>query len=445
MQVKSVIKIVILSFFTVVIVIYGIMFYQRLNFDRQIYDVDVHSYIPVDVSQVLQVNKTLDLDKLAPFIVGLENLLPRIENSLTFPYYVVNTSGDGLVVMSKLNTSQQEALKRKIEIDIFPAFPPQKKKYKDAELLFYTTAKQSEFFVCTFFEGVFIGGYNYKSIEDAINTRAKAGINFFSNNFFNSVTSLMQGTYPASVYINSDGVLSAYNILYDKTVNLTGYRSDCVSEESDVDSLNIDFSVFPNNVKAFGVERNLEGFSDSLRYLFHPPYYQFYTDVEEPIHAMAFDIGRYKLYDLLNAVERKLGGRDLVRHGYTVGKKYSIYSGSTKFNEDVFQSDQTIYFVFKDDYMAYSKNRANLTKYILNSGNFKKNFVETINPHFETYFFTQNLLKLSHPFYPTEYYSTLKSDTVGLVKVHHESKFFKIELLLNNSVDNLFKIETLNN
>lgn len=439
MSIKSIVKIVILSILTIIIVWYGVVFYQRLNFDRKTYDVNIYTYIPQEAKQVLQVNKVKDFSRLEIFLGDLMNVLSRLEFGLEKPYYVANLGNDA-VILSKLNSSQQTKIREHLDQNLYSEYPPQKKKYNGVDILFYTTSQKDIFFVCTFLDGVFVAGYDYRSIEKVIDTKIDNAKGLFTDKFFRETSTLLHRSAPILLFVNNDSVSFSGEMIYNAGLSVEGYQKiDKLSSHiENKDSLNISYSIFPNSFAAFKVARNLSNFNDSLSNLFQAPYYQFYTNNSTLIYLMSFSVDRYELYDILNKEERKYSKTDLTRHGYTFGKKYSIYSGSKKFSKNIFKNDNTVYFAFKDGCMIYSLDKQNVTDYILNSGGFVPTHDYEVNPYCEIYAFSKNVNKypLSRSF--KDYNLLVGTDTVGMFQAYKKNKFLKLEIDLNNSESNLF-------
>lgn len=424
MQKKAIVKIVILSIFTIILIGGGVVFFQRLKSDKQVYGIDLLNHIPKESNVVIAIRKSSELKNISSN-EKIELLLHSIGSKLAYPFYLVELSRREQAVVAKLSSSQEIDIKSIIEKNLYPTFPPQKRYYKKAEILFYTTKDTNVFFVCSFFNGLFIAAYDYKTIQSIIDTEASQSL--YSIDFYEHVEPFFKSSSLVHYQKIGSGQMIYSLDTRDSLWRLEGYIDQKISSAFD-DSLAVDTSLFPSAYEAFQVERINSNLNDSLIPILKTPYYRFWIDSASFIATTQFYIDRYELYDKLNSIEKVESGKSLVRHGYTIGKKYSIYSGSKSFDKYVFRSDIPIYFAFKEGLFIYSDNKEVLRQYIIkpeaNHGLVDMDF-KNIG---ETYFFSKNLLRVNHPLIRQ---LNLKSFLIGEdveLKIYPDIEYYKIEI-----------------
>lgn len=418
MQKKTILKIIIAFIFTIVLIIGGVIFFQRLSSDKKIYSIDLQKHIPKNSNKVIEIRRENELKNVV-MDKKIETLLHSISGELSYPFYLMGVSTEDQAVIAKLSSSQEIKVRDIISKSLYPTFPPQKRRYKNTDILFYTTKARDEFFICAYFNGIFLAGYNYKSLQAIIDVEATKS--FFTASFYQDVSPFFKSA-SLVYYQNIDSLLAVYSLNQrDSVLVLDGYLNRKVDLGSE-DSLMIDQSIFPTNYEAFQVETKTHIFDKSLSTTFKAPYYTFWMDSVMTLSATKFDVDRYQLYDILNSIERKLVGKNLYRHGYTMGKKYSIYSGSDLFTKEVFKTDQIVYFAFKEGYLLYSKDKNILYKYILKAENSGLNL--DLKDMDEMFFYTKDLSIVNHPFIDK---LNLRGTDLTL-EVYPDNDYYKIEV-----------------
>lgn len=388
---KSIVKIAILSIFTIILIGGGVVFFQRLRADKQVYAIDLQKHIPKSAERIIEVRKESELKNVIKQR-KLSDVLSSIGGEIDYPFYLVDLSKQADVVVAKLSSSHEINVRNIISKNLFPSYPPQKRQYKTAEVLFFTTKDANEFFICTYFKGVFIATYNYKALQAIVDTDEANSL--LSEPFYKEVVPFFKSS--SLVYYGKvDSVSMVYSVSQQDSLSLLDGFFDKKFEESK--PLELDIRLFPENFEAFQVDKANLSINQSLSGVFKAPYYTFWIDSLSTLSVTRFDLDRYELYDVLNAVEKKISAKDLYRHGYTFGKKYSIYNGSDSFNREVFKSDKLIYFTFKDGYLLYSTDKEVLRKYILKTviSDFK---MSEMKDNCDTYFYSRNSSKISPSF-----------------------------------------------
>lgn len=388
---KSIVKIVLLSIFTIILIGGGFILFQRLRADKHVYAIDLQKHIPKTAERIIEVRKGNELKNVINQ-GKLSNILSSIGAEVDYPFYLINLSKQADVVVAKLSSSHEVDVRNIILKDLFPSFPPQKRKYKTAEVLFFTTKEANEFFICTYFKGLFIATYNYKALQSIIDTEESNSL--LSSPFYKEMLPFFKSS--SLVYYDKlDSLSMVYSISrQDSLLLLEGYVDKKMQESA---PSRLDIALFPESFEAFQIDKANLSLNQSFSTIFKAPYYKFWIDSVASLSVTRFDIDRYELYDTLNAIERKLSGKNLYRHGYTLGKKYSIYSGSDFFTQEVFKSDKLIYFTFKDGCFLYSNDKELLYRYILKSVVSDFDLSE-MNENCETYFYSRNSSKIGSSF-----------------------------------------------
>ena len=179
-----------LIFWAIVVIIVGIMgayFYTSMEQEEKTYQLDIFSLIPENTKSILQINnldsfsqqidenifddfsneKRFDwINFLSRFILPLKN------EKKSFPGWgkgriVVSFHDKGEIYYTKVRTNEISVWKDMLETVIFPPFPPVVQKYNGEKILHYSLA-DNRFFSCIFKEGIFIGSFNSKLIENII-------------------------------------------------------------------------------------------------------------------------------------------------------------------------------------------------------------------------------------------------------------------------------------
>lgn len=423
MQKKTIIRIVIIFFFTILLIGGGLVFFQRLQSDKRVYAIDLHNYIPKESKEVVEVRRESDLKNIT-----IENkvslLIESIKTEISYPFYLLNPSSKDHVIVAKLSSSQEVRVREVFAKSLFSTYPPQKRKYKDAEVLFYTTNNLNEFFVCSFYNGIFIAAHNYKLVQNIIDTDAPKSL--FSIPFYKETEPFFKSE-SLVYYDNSDSLSMVFSLnLRDSLLALDGYVNQKIVDTTQVDSLVLDSSLFPLNYLAFQIEKKSSSIDESLVDIFKPPYYTFWIDSATVLSATKFALNRYDLYDTLNAIEKEQTGKNLFRHGYTIDKKYSIYNGSSLFNKKVFKTEKLIYFAFKDGYLLYSNDKEVLRRHILKTENLTVNL--ELKDMSETYFYSKNPSIVNHPLVKRLNLKSISGKKDLSLEIYPDVEYYKFEI-----------------
>ena len=413
--------------------------FQRLNHNKKVFEKEVTTMIPISASMVLQINKDKKSNSLTHLFGKLGVMVDSIQASLTYPIYFVNEN-DNLGIVAKITVQQENKLRNKLDEEIFPEYPPKVKIYKDAEIRFYATADNS-FFCCTFYNGVFIGSYSYKIIEQSVD--ANSDNNFFTNSQFTDILPQIKTTYIANLYYNDADNWSAFNISLDEnSVVLDGFadskNSNLLSDPLTNGEFIIDRTILPNALLAYQVNTSKSEISDSLRYQFSTPCYHFYTDTTAtPIYALKLDVDRFVVYNYLNSLEMEYIGRKFGTNNFAFGNQ-RIYTASPQLSSFIFDKKEIVYLTFYKNYLIYCTDKQILVSYLSNNG---KNETDTIpniinddNTQIESIFYSSNPKNtIIHPLALKDF-DLLKSSNKKKIsiKTYRENNIKKSNIILSN-------------
>lgn len=354
------------------ILIGGFIMLNKIRHNKNVIDTDLKEYIPINITTVLQINKSKDIEIIKDYTSIIDSISLKISKNLTYPICLI--SNDFQSAMIGRITSEQESLIREILNRNYPSFPPKEMKYKDATLLFYPISNNN-FFCCLFYKGIFASGYNSIVLEEIVDTRSNS--NFFKN--FNSSELLTKASnlYSANLFYYKADTIVVYNILSNKTnLDLEGYSNIIDKKENkssayDTTSSAINYSIFPNKPFAFNIKSNYYLVSDSISKYLILPYYSFCLTEQNNniVHAIKLSGDRFILYNTLNNLEAKLSGNRFNTNDFAYGNQ-RIYTTSSRLSSYIFGSKNNFYLSFYNGYLIFSENKKSLISYLLNNGKF---------------------------------------------------------------------------
>lgn len=439
MQIKSGIKIGLSCLLIVTIITIGIIMFQKLNHDKGVFETDLYTHIPIEVTGILQINREKDLKTFTPFFTELQSIILSIENSLTFPILIAEQKED-LYIISKVTSEQESKIKLLLGNTLFPSFAPKSRMYKEARILFYPTSNNN-FFSCMFYQGFFIGGYNYTLLEHFVDT--DSANNIFSSEQATEIAKKIKTSYPANLYFNNETFFTSFNIdLVENKMELEGITNNIYSNNwpkettSQNDSIVIDYSIFPDSLISYTINTSAASISSSLICLFEAPSYGFILNQTQksPIYALKYTQDRFDIYNHLNKLEtnyiqRKFSTRDVV-----LGKQH-IYTTSEQMGREVFHHYSPVYLTFHKNYLMIADDRETLIQYLKANGNYK--IIEPFDPvkistQTISLFFSDNIEALS-PDYLANYHLIHRiAKDQAYIKTYIENGEKKIEISLNN-------------
>lgn len=352
--------------------------FKTLKHNKDVIATNIENYIPNNVTSVLRINKQKDLPLFDNFINIFDSIFTKINDTdLTYPLYLINDK-QNTTLLVRVTTTQEKVLKEKF-LKLFSDFPAKNKSYKNINIYFYLTS-DNRFYCCMFYKGIFAGGYNYKLLEQIIDTQEY-------NSFFDlpSVKPHLDKAnklYNANFYTLYNDSLIIFNILANKSdLIIEGFantyiKTDTTAIQTKQDTVkqDINYKIFPNNLITFDInDSNQSIISNNIIQHFKKPYYTFYleNDLENPIYALKHKENKFKVYNLLNNLEVKYTGRKFNINDF-VANKQRVYTASIRLSNDIFEKDTTVTFTFYKDFLIYSNNRNSLIQYLNNNGHYMK-------------------------------------------------------------------------
>lgn len=369
MQAKSKIKLGILLILVIGIIVGGIVMLRRIDHNKQVFDIELTGYVPDSTRSVLQINKHKSLGSFLPLCGNLATVIDAIKNDLSYPFYVLSDKKQ-VVCLAKITIEQEMEIKRRFSANFFSDYAPKERKYKDATLLFYPTSDNS-FFCCTFYNGLFIGSYNYKVIETMVDHKNTG--RYFAKAGFDTLGVHIKSSFAANWYIATHDRGIGFNIsVKDDSLHLEGY-SQLTQMSAGNDSLNLnslgDRSVLPNVLRGYQIVFKDALVSDSIGSYFDPTAYQFFgSDSKYPVSVLRCVVDKFVVYNYLNDLEAKFTGKRFNINDFAYpGQR--IYTASSQLSEDIFRKPDIVYFTFYKNHLCFSTDKKTLIDYLHNSGN----------------------------------------------------------------------------
>lgn len=413
--------------------------FQKLSYNKGVFETNLYTHIPPEVTGILQINKEKSTKAFLPFFPELGYVIKSIGKSLTYPI-LITEENKNLYIISKITSEQEEIIKSLLNADLFPAFEPKIRMYKDAKILFYP-ADNNRFFSCMFYQGFFIGGYNYTLLEGFVDTDLSN--NIFSNKGSTEIAKKIKTSYQANMYFNNKSFFTSFNIdLEGNLIELDGFTNSTFSNNwpkeaiPNSDSIAIDYSIFPDSLVSYQIDINAASISNSLICLFDAPSYRFILNNNQttPVYALKHKQNRFDIYNHLskleiNYIKRRFSTRDVVLGGQ------HIYMTSEQMGKDIFHQSSPVYLAFYKNYLLISADREILIEYLKKNGNYIPNpFFDPINisTQIVSLFFSNDIQKF-YPDYWVNYYLIGKiAQGQTYFKTYVENGENKIEILLNN-------------
>lgn len=443
MQIKSGIKVGILFFIVLFVIIGGFIMFQRLNHNKQVFDTDLRTLIPSNTTEILQINKEKEAIKYLRYLDNIRPIFRTLANTLGYPLYIINNE-DNSIIVSKLTTEQEVNIRNLLNNKLYPDFPPKKRIYKDAELLFYITNDNS-FFCCMFYKGVFAGGFNYKQLEDIVNIDIKN--NFFSDPEIIKISDKIKSTYSANLYIKDKKHFSAFNIIsqdsnslkLDGYTNISTHSTLPCKENNQKFPLHIDTTIISNSFSAYEINMSTEYISDSLGCLFTLPTYKLYINKEnvKPIYILKHHIDKFLIYNMLNDMELKYIGKKFNTKDFAFGNQ-RIYTASFELSKNIFKQDDIVFLTFYKNYLIFATDRSLLIEYLRNSEkystkNIDTNIIGSDLSNISSIFYSSNPKNITPQYFDLNKYILLKSDKKSIYMTSYSSdKDKKIDIIINN-------------
>ncbi|NDW10746.1 hypothetical protein [Dysgonomonas sp. 520] len=442
MQIKRIVKIIILSVFMLAAIITGIVMYQRLSYNKEVFDTDIYDFIPNSATSVLQINRAAD--NLYPFLGELQPTISRLQ-PLSYPQYVVNNNSDRAFV-SKISKEQEIDIKNLLTNEIYPNFKAKELSYKDATIYFYPSDEE-KFFACIFHKGIFACSYKYKLLEQIIDSEQEMA--FFSGLDFEQFKEKTSTAFVANLFVKDKDkdTKAVFNYLESTgNIQLDGYAVPsalvlgkmCDTAEDIHLKVNTSLSIFPDSLSAFEVQNNTAIVADSEACWFTVPSYKFYLKGAKcgPVYALRFLKSRFRVFDMMDNIERNLSNQPLHLFGSINRTKYNLYKGSLEFSKEFFKQDRVTYFSFVDGYLVFSACEEELVGFVSSYRNVEK--IKSPDIHIESpdvtyYYYCWGRPTIdSHMLLPNNYFPDNESNSVTVIQGKPERDMLKISVSINN-------------
>lgn len=439
MRIKLGVKIGILSLLVVTIVAIGIFMFQKLSHDKGVFETDLYTYVPQEITGILQINKEKNLKTFITAFPELQDVLLTVESSLTYPILIAEQKKD-LYLISKITSEQESIIRTLLGNTLFPSFAPKVRTYKDAKILFYP-ADNNRFFSCMFYRGFFIGGYNYTLLERFVDTNSSN--NIFSNKKATEIAKNIKTSYPANLYFNNETFYTSFNInLEENLMEMEGFTNNPFSNNwpseanAENDSIAIDYSIFPDSLLSYTINTNAASISSSLICLFDAPSYSFILNKDQtsPVYALKYMQDRFDIYNHLNKLEINYIQRRFSTKDVVLGNQH-IYTTSEQMGREVFHHESSVYLTFYKNYLLVSANRGVLIQYLKSNGKYKPVApFDPININTQTIslFFSNNITAFSPDYFANYYLIQKMAKGKAYIKTYIENGDKKIEISLNN-------------
>ena len=218
---KRRIKIVILFVLIITILIGGWQMYRRLKYNRQSFDTDLYSYVSPQATEVININRGYNFEKLFLYEPSLSRLIETLGDNIHYPVIISKYANGKMLLAMKASHEQEYAIREYIDKQISLPFPPKIVKYKDAEIYIHALTN-SEFLVYSFYKGLFFVSHHYKPVENILNSDPEN--TFFSGEKYKEIIEKVRLSAPVSMYIkvHNDMLAIDYNI-HNDTIQMEGY------------------------------------------------------------------------------------------------------------------------------------------------------------------------------------------------------------------------------
>lgn len=438
MQIKRTVKIIILSVLTIGVLIAGYIMFQRLNYNKEVFDTNTHDFIPQTATNVLQINRKAP--EMMSYFGELQSTISKLETLFSYPIYLISNANETALIL-KASREQEIRIKEKLEQEIYPNFPAKSLKYKDGVILFYPS-NDDKFFACTFHKGIFACSYNYKLIENIIDSNSDN--NFFEEEGMPVLTKKMSAASVSNLYIKGKSIKSAYNYIRNgQNIQLDGFGYPGLPFSSNLnDTLPkekmINYSVIPEKFSTLEIQKNTSGITGLFADLFKPLSYKIYlTDNQSsPVSLIELNQSKSQTLELMNTVERNLTDR-IIQAQWASNRVHVLYYGSIDFSEDFFGQKKLIYFTFIDNFLVYSPNQENIVEYLSS----KKNPTNTkehieINPITERtsvfYFIYGDPKTHTLELFPEDFIIQRNANSTTNIQCRPDNDLMEISVFLNN-------------
>lgn len=435
MHIRSVLKNIVLAVSLIVILVTGIVLFVKLTRNKKALETDLYNYIPSHILGILQVNNYQSIIRLSPLMKRMQPLTKSIGDILIYPVLFIEYDSSSYMMM-KVTEDQKELIRQKLELSLFPDYPPGEKTYKGNKLLFYATGDNS-FFICMFYDDFFVGGYNIGLFEEIIDRKASDNKVITDSPLGKEMLGKMKKHYPANLFLNNSTCFSVFNIDFaDGRTELEGYNTsipdtgrDC---DTDIEDINIDYTIFPDTFNYYRVEMYNPVVTDTFECYFEPPSYTFNIgNHSENVHAIRHKDDKFVIYNMLNDLQEKYTGKKFNINDIHAG--YRIYTTSAKLGYEVFGSEKEVYLTFYKGFLITGEDKETLKTYLKYNGKYRPDRdIDISAADFESLYYSTNIGIWSPDFFSPENPITRHLNKEAYTMSFKEGERHKIRISINN-------------
>ncbi|MDR1091074.1 MAG: hypothetical protein LBL79_08365 [Prevotella sp.] len=238
---KRSIKIVILFLLIIIVLTGGWNLYRKLEYNKQSVSANIHDYISPLAKEVIYINKGYGINEIYPLYPYTKELIEVLNEEYSPPVVIFKYKNNESVLLTKASIEQESKIKGFIENNISTYFPAKKRKYKDAEVLFYSLP-DNNFLVCSFHKGIFAVSRNYKPIKTFIDSDPEN--TFFPDENNKELIDKMLLSSSINIFTKTETEILAVNYTFhNDSITLDGYVFS--ADKINSDTVSPGFPVIP--------------------------------------------------------------------------------------------------------------------------------------------------------------------------------------------------------
>lgn len=267
MLTKRGIKIIILFILMLTGIICGWYMYQRLDYDKKVFDTDIYTCISPQAKQVIHIIREYHFDELYTYESDFKYLINSLSPNYSFPIIISSDKFENKLFLMKTNIKQEEWIKQTLYEKTGASFRPKIRIYKKAKLFVYSLP-YDQFLICTFHKGIFAASKNLKQIEEFIDIDPEnTFFSFVQDEREEDIVHKIKYNSPISIFIKDKENSLALNYIANKdSIMLDGYIlkeyynpvDSCIPYHIHLpDSLCLDYSLITNTNRMVGIKVKL--------------------------------------------------------------------------------------------------------------------------------------------------------------------------------------------
>ncbi|GAB6121770.1 hypothetical protein JCM30204_29190 [Dysgonomonas termitidis] len=195
--------------------------YKRLKYNKQSFDTDLYSYVSPQATEVININRGYNLEKLFSYAPSLTGLIDILGNNIHYPVIISKYANGNMLLAVKTSHEEEYAIREHIEKVVSLPFSPKIIRYKDAEIYIHALA-DNQFLVYSFYKGLFFISHHYMPVENILNSDPEN--TFFSGEEHKEIIEKVRLSAPVSMYMTLPGNMLAIDYsVHDDTIYMEGY------------------------------------------------------------------------------------------------------------------------------------------------------------------------------------------------------------------------------